>query len=381
MGFLDTLSSIGSGASSVGATIGAVNGVLGFLGGNHSSAQSKDLMDYQSALNEQAAQRSYMRQRQLTADQYSLTKLGKRAAGMNTAQGDGSVAAASVNPENSVSPTVLPTDVSVDSQYQQMMSNSASLVSQLGLQRAQIGLLQSQKANQDIRNINQLALDASKIKNMDASTEKTLLESAHQSLVNKYADSRLSAENEEANSRALMAQMDAAVHGQMLQTDYESKVANLNLLNAQGKLTAQQYYTELAKLDALRSQTAANYAASRDSLSHVGVNNSQASLNYSQVVLNKVEHYIKNATKDDVIRAAHLAVQEHGPQSISDWSWKVFNNWDNESVGAKTGASFALIPQILGQAVGGGVNAATSSYGSEKGKQFSTKKPKKIGFH
>lgn len=374
MGFLDTLSSIGSGAASVGSVAGAVHGVVGLLSGNNSSAKSKDMMAYQAALNEQAAQRSYMRQRQLTFDQSLLTKLGKRAAGMNTAQGDGSVAAASVNPENSVSPTVLPTDSSVDSQYQQMMANSASLISNLGLQRAQVALLQSQKTNQDIKNINQLAKDSSEIENLKENTNKTMLEAAHQSLVNKYADSRLSAENEEANSRALMASQDAAIHGQMNEIDYQNKVSNLDLLKAEGKLTGQQYYTELAKLDVMRSQVASNYAAANAS-------NSQASLNRSQVDLNRVEYYVNNATKDDVIRAAKLAVAEHGPQSISDWSWKVFNNWDNESDGAKTGAVFALIPQILGQSIGGGVNAAASSYGTEKGKNFATKKPKKIGFH
>lgn len=374
MGFLDTLSSIGGAAASVGSVTGAVHGVVGLLSGDNSSAKSKELMDYQAAVNEAAAQRSYMRQRQFTADQYSLTKLGKRQAGMNTAQGDGSVAAASVNPENSVSPTVLPTDASVDSQYQQMMSNSASLISNLGLQRAQVALLQSQKANQDIKNINQLAKDQSEIENLKENSNKTMLEAAHQSLVNKYADSRLSAEAEEANSRALMASQDAAVHGQMNEIDYQNKVANLNLLKAEGKLTAQQYYTELAKLDVMRSQVASNYASANAS-------NSQASLNRSQVDLNRVEYYVNNATKDDVIRAAQLAVAEHGPQSISDWSWKVFNNWDNESDGAKTGAVFALIPQILGQSIGGGVNAASSSFGTEKGKQFATKKPNKIGFH
>lgn len=374
MGFLDTLSNIGSGAASIGSTIGAVNGVVGLLRGNNSSAQSKKMMDYQAALNEQAAQRSYMRQRQLTYDQFSLSKLGKRAAGMNTAQGDGSVAAAAVNPENSVSPTVLPTDSSVDSQYQQMMSNSASLISNLGLQRAQIGLLQSQKANQDIKNINQLAKDESEIANLKENTNKTMLEAAHQSLVNKYADSRLSAENDEANARALMFQQDQAVHGQMLDADYNKKIADLYLANSQGRLTDQQFRTEVAKLDVMRSQVASNYAAANAS-------NSQASLNRSQVDLNQVEYYVNNATKDDVIRAAQLAVAENGPHSISDWSWKVFNNWENESDGAKTGAVFALIPQILGQSLGGGVNAASSSFGAEKGKQFATKRPKKIGFH
>ena len=66
MGFLDTLSSIGSTAASLGSVAGAVHGVAGLLSGNNSSAKSKELMDYQAALNEQAAQRSYLRQRQHT---------------------------------------------------------------------------------------------------------------------------------------------------------------------------------------------------------------------------------------------------------------------------------------------------------------------------
>lgn len=374
MGFLDTLSSIGSGAASIGSVAGAVHGVVGLLSGNNSSVKSKDLMDYQAALNDQAAQRSYMRQRQLTYDQFSLSKLGKRAAGMNTAHGDASVAAASVNPENSVSPTVLPTDSSVDSQYQQMMSNSASLISNLGLQQAQVALLQSQKTNQDIKNINQLAKDQSEIDNLKENTNKTMLEAAHQSLVNKYADSRLSAETEEANARALMLQQDQAVHGQMLEADYSKKIADLYLSNAQGRLTDQQLQTEVAKLDVMRSQVAANYASANAS-------NTQANLNLSQVDLNKVEYSIKKATKDDVIKAAELAVKERGPQSIPEWGWSVFNNWDSSSDGQKTFAVLSLIPQILGQSLGGAVNSASVSYGEEKGKQFATKKPKKVGFH
>lgn len=294
MGFLDTLSNIGSGAASVGSVAGALHGVVGLLSGNNSSAKSKDLMKYQASLNEQAAQRSYMRQRQLTADQYSLTKLGMRQAGMNTAQGDGSVSAASVSPENSVSPTVLPTDSSIDSQYQQMMSNSASLISNLGLQRAQVALLQSQKTNQDIKNINQLAKDQSEIENLKENTNKTMLEAAHQSLVNKYADSRLSAENEEANARALMAQQDQAVHGQMLEVDYNKKIADLYLANAQGRLTDQQLKTEVEKLNVMRSQVAANYASASDSLSHVGVNRTTTRLNTANA------HFIEKGMDDNL---------------------------------------------------------------------------------
>lgn len=278
MGFLDTLSNIGSGAASIGSVVGSVHGVAGLLSGNNSTAQSEKLMAYQSALNEQAAQRSYMRQRQLTADQYTLTKIGKRQAGMNTAQGNGSVSAASVSPESSVSPTVLPTDASVDSQYQQMMSNSASLISNLALQRAQVALLQSQKTNQDIKNINQLAMDQSEIQSLRENTNKTMLESAYQSLVNKYADSRLSAENEEANARALMFQQDQAVHGQMLEADYNKKIADLYLANAQGRLTDQQLKTEVAKLDVMRSQVAANYASAANSFSGARLNNANANV-------------------------------------------------------------------------------------------------------
>lgn len=81
-------------------------------------------MDYQNQINQQNATIDYNRQRELTQDNPLLQKLGMRAAGLNTSLGDGSVAsAASTGSINGVNiPSPLPTQSSIDAQYQQMIS-------------------------------------------------------------------------------------------------------------------------------------------------------------------------------------------------------------------------------------------------------------------
>ena len=164
MGFLKALGNVASGfsdvgsiASGAGALLGLGKGIAGLFGGDDTKKQmqmQKDLMSYQNDMNKANSLLDYQRQRQLTLDNASLQKQGLRAAGQNTALGDGSTAsAASVGGTSSVTPpSALPTQASIDSQYLDMINNASSSLSSGALQASQKQLVDSQRHSQDIKN-------------------------------------------------------------------------------------------------------------------------------------------------------------------------------------------------------------------------------------
>ena len=163
MGFLNTLGQIGSAASNIGAVTSSVGGLLGLgkgiagLFGNDQKKQmnqQKELMNYQNELNRKNSLLDYNRQRELTADNAMLQKIGLRKAGMNTALGDGSVASAAStgSTPGTTTPSALPTESSVDSQYLSMINDVSSSLSSSALQGSQKQLLDSQRHSQDIKN-------------------------------------------------------------------------------------------------------------------------------------------------------------------------------------------------------------------------------------
>lgn len=369
--------------------VGAGVSLLGGLFGSSSSSPSKQykyqkkLMNLQNAYNQQNATIAYDRSRQLTQDSALLEKIGKQQAGINTAFGqNGSVSSTSSAPQADAVSIPSGPDVSTSvNALSQGVQNAVSNLLATATTNANVRKLNAEAEGTEIDNMSRNYLNMKKAGLLSAQVAKTFKDAAYQSIVNKYADSRLSAEANKANSDALIASADSAVRGQMNKAHYDNLIADTYARLEQGQLTEKQALTEIKKWSLMRSEEQLNMAKSKDTLSHVGVNITQSALNRSYVDLNQVDYYVKNATKEDVIKAAQLAVKEHGPHSISDWSWSVFNNWDHASADAKTGAIFALIPQILGTSLGGAASSASSAYGNEKGKQFATKKPKKIGFH
>jgi hypothetical protein len=113
-----------------------------------------------------------------------------------------------------------------------------------------------------------------------------------------------------SGSNSMIASANAAVQGAMNDVHYNQEIERLENLKKQGKLTSAQYNTEVKKLDLMRSEIQLNSAKSQDTLSHVAVNRSQARNLDSLSDLNVLEHYIKDASKDDVIELAHRQVQE-----------------------------------------------------------------------
>ena len=291
MKFLDSLSNIASGATSVGAIGSAVSGVAGLLGfGRNDQKQQvkyqKELMDYQNQINQQNALLDYERQRQLTRDNPSLYKEGLKAAGINSAFGNGSSVASSssVNPVSPASPpSALPTQSQVDSQYSQMINDSASALSNLALQRSQIGLINEQAENQRMRNLTQMQRDIAELRERAANANSLEIRNKYEQQL-KEVESRyyeMNAKNKAwiLENDSVMADLQAYYYGDMetaklenLRADYLNKSEDTSL-----KKTEREFYKYRARL--VDSQILANKASAIDSFSHVDVNKSTVDVN------------------------------------------------------------------------------------------------------
>lgn len=360
--------------------VGAGVSLLGGVFGSSSSSPSKQykyqkkLMNLQNAYNQQNATIAYDRTRQLTQDSALLEKIGKQQAGINTAFGqNGSVSSTSSAPE---APAVsIPSGPDV--------STSANALSQ-GVQNAVSNLLATATTNANVRKLNAEA-EGTEIDNMSrnylnmkkagllsAQAAKTFKDAAYQSIVNKYADSRLSADANKANSDALIASADSAVRGEMNKAHFDNLIADTYARFEQGQLSEKQALTEIKKWSLMRSEEQLNIAKSKDALSHVDVNRAHARNLDSLSDLNVLEHYIKDASKDDVIELAHRQVQEHGPQSVSEDMWNIFNNWDKATGWQRMRALAEIVPSLATDFWSGASRSAGDSFGSKFGPEQNT---------
>lgn len=378
MNFLNTLSNVASGASNFGTILGIGKGVAGLLGlgGDSQKKQvkyQKQLIDYQNQINQQNATIDYNRQRELTQDNPLLQKLGMRAAGLNTSLGDRSVAsAASVNGVSSPSmPSALPSQSQIDSQYSSMLTNSSSSLANVSVARSQQKLLDEQAENQRLRNITQLKRDIAeytKLKNeaknvSDRNRYQNMLDDAESQYYSINAKNRAWMLEDDTTMRDLQADM----YADMQNTELESKRAYyLNLLDKHDLNKQEKAFYEY-KVRYINSQIELNKANAQDSLSHVGVNKANARNLDSLTNLNEIEAYVKDATKEDAIKLAQLQVQEHGPQSISEDMWSIFNNWDNASVGQRIRAFAEITPSILTDFWSGASHSAGAAFGKKVG--------------
>lgn len=376
MGFLKTLSNIGSAATSFSSVLGAATGVAGLLRGNDNRKQiqqQKELIDYQNAINQRNSLIDYNRQRELSKDNAMLQKIGLRQAGMNTSLGDGSVAsAASVGGTSPVSaPSSLPTQASIDSQYVSMVDNASSSLTNVSLARSQQQLLNEQAENQRLRNITQLKRDIAeytKLKNeaknsADRNRYRNMLDEAESQYYAMNAKNRAWMLDDDTTMRDLQADM----YADMQNTELESKRAYYQNLLDKHDLNKQEKALYEYKVRYLDSQIELNKAKVQDSLSHVGVNNATSRNLDSLTNLNEIEQYVKDASKEDAITLAHLQVQEHGPQSISEDMWSIFNNWDNASVGQRVRAFAEITPSILTDFWSGASHSAGAAFGKKVG--------------
>ena len=275
--------------------VGAGVSLLGGVFGSSSSSPSKQykyqkkLMNLQNAYNQQNATIAYDRSRQLTQDSALLEKIGKQQAGINTAFGqNGSVSSTSSAPQADAVSIPSGPDVSTSANaLSQGVQNAVSNLLATATTNANVRKLNAEAEGTEIDNMSRNYLNMKKAGLLSAQAAKTFKDAAYQSIVNKYADSRLYADANKANSDALIASADSAVRGQMNKADYDLKVQELFNKVQTGVLTQRQAMTELKKLSLMDSQ--------------INVNNSQAGLNASLKVGQDIDNFVNDTTKGDKV--------------------------------------------------------------------------------
>lgn len=386
MGFLDTLGKIGQGISSVanplGSLVGIGSGIAGLLNKGSDNKkqvrQQKELMDYQNDINKANSLLDYQRQRQLTIDNAALQKMGLRQAGFNTALGDGSVAsAASVGGTSSPNPpSALPSQSSIDSQYTNMINDSSQSLINASLARSQQQLIDEQAENQRIRNITQLKRDIAEYTKLKNEAKNTADRNRYQNMLDEAESQyyKMNAKNKAwlLEDDTTMRDLQADMYADMQNTELESKRAYYQNLLDSHDLNKQEKAFYLYKVKHILSQIELNNANAQDARSHVGVNNAQARNFDSMSDLNDITKYINDATKEDVIELAHRQVQEHGPQSISEDMWAIFNNWEHATGWQRLRALFELPISAASDFYSGASHSAGASLGDKLGPEKNT---------
>ena len=371
MGDNTTAALIGAGSSFLGGAVGLLTNSA-----HRQYKYQKKLMQLQNSMNQENATIAYNRSRQLTQDQAMLEKQGKLNAGINPAFGEnGNVAsAASASDSSGVSIPTPPDVMGSLNSFQSGINNAVNQLISAATARANVRKLTSEAEGNEIDNLTRNYRNMKQAGLLTAQIDKMTKETLHQSIVNKYAESRESAVSEEANARANIASMDASVRGAMNDIDYYNKVQDLQNKVATGELTKRQAAVELKKLAVMDSEISKNYSSSALDRASLSVANEQAHFYRSQWEHQDLENYIKDQSAPSLIKAAELAADEHGPQSISEWTWKVLNNWDNESKTNRILAVLGIPVSFVERAAGG----AATGYGFGKGNQLGKPKPVKV---
>lgn len=396
MGLLKSLT--GGDVLSAGSSL--LGGVIGGISAAHAA---KKQYQYQRKLNEQSqefseknATTAYERQRELTEDNPLLQLQGMRNAGLSTSFSQGSTVggASTVEQGATPSPGSAPSVASLAEGFNQGAQAAASLAD-LAVKKSNIANTNADTAGKDIENqykaqqqIASLKLKIAQAKNVDEKTK-------YQDMLNKvYAQTGLaSAEASKAilESTASIKKVESQYTEQMTKAELNERIAHYDLLLAQKDLSKEQKENLIQERENMQkqllvmdSQINLNNANADDARSHVAVNQSQAYVNEQQgklisqeTVSVGLQNQITRATKQDVIKAAHLVVKEHGPKSITDYTWSVFNNWDKASAGAKWRACLGLPFSFIETALNGVVTGASAGAGTNIGKQ-ATIKPAKL---
>lgn len=252
-------------AALIGAGSSALGGVVGLLS-NSAHRQykyQKKLMQQQNAMNQENATIAYNRSRQLTQDAPLLEKQGKQMAGINTAFGQaGNVANAASAPQSDGVSVPAPPDVmgSVNA-FQSGINNAVNNLLSAVTARANVRKLNAEAEGTEIDNLSRNLKNLKDIGLKDSQIAKNFADLTYQKLVNKYADSRLSAEADSANSRAIIDAADSSVRGAMNQVEYENKKQDILNKVQSGILTQRQADVELKKLTLMDSQINLNNAS------------------------------------------------------------------------------------------------------------------------
>lgn len=274
MGDNTTAALISAGASAAGGVVGLLSNSA-----HRQYKYQKNLMQQQNAMNQENATIAYNRSRQLTQDAPLLEKQGKQMAGINTAFGqDGNVANAASAPQSDGVSIPSPPDVmgSLNS-FQTGINNAVNQLVSAATARANVRKLNSEADGIDIDNLTRNYRNMKQAGLLTAQIDKMTKETLHQSIVNKHAESREAAAEEEDNARANIASMDASIRGAMNEIDYLNKVQDIQNKIATGELTRRQGAVELKKLSLMDSQIRVNNASAGElnTRSQLNVENSR----------------------------------------------------------------------------------------------------------
>lgn len=284
MGDNTTAALISAGASAAGGVVGLLTNSA-----HRQYKYQKKLMQQQNAMNQENATIAYNRSRQLTQDAPLLEKQGKQMAGINTAFGqDGNVANAASAPQSDGVSIPTPPDVmgSLNS-FQTGINNAVNQLIGISTAKANVAKLNAETEGVKIDNLTRNIKNLKEIGLRDSEIQKNFADLAYQNVVNKYAESRLSAEADSANSQAIIDAADASVRGAMNKIDFDNKVQELQNKIASGILTQREAVTEMRKWSLMESERLKNLASANES-------NAKAEGQ-------KIENFVNNTTKSDKI--------------------------------------------------------------------------------
>lgn len=278
-------------AALIGAGSSALGGVVGLLS-NSAHRQykyQKRLMSQQNAMNQENATIAYNRSRQLTLDAPLLEKQGKQLAGINTAFGqNGNVANAASAPQaDGVSVPAPPDVMASQNAFTNGINNAVNQLIGISTAKANVAKLNAETEGVEIDNLTRNIKNLKEIGLKDSQIRKNFADLAYQKVVNKYADSRLSAESESANSKAIIDAADASVRGAMNKIEFDNKVQDLNNKVQTGILTQREAVTEMHRWSLMESERLKNLASANESNAKAEGQN--------------IENYVNNNTKSDKI--------------------------------------------------------------------------------
>lgn len=284
MGDNTTAALISAGASAAGGVVGLLSNSA-----HRQYKYQKKLMQQQNAMNQENATIAYNRSRQLTQDAPLLEKQGKQMAGINTAFGqDGNVANAASAPQSDGVSIPTPPDVmgSLNS-FQSGINNAVNQLIGISTAKANVAKLNAETEGVEIDNLTRNIKNLKEIGLKDSQIRKNFADLAYQKVVNKYAESRLSAEADSANSKAIIDAADASVRGAMNKIEFDNKVQDLSNKVQTGILTQRQAITEMHRWSLMQSERLKNLASANES-------NAKAEGQ-------KIENFVNNTTKSDKI--------------------------------------------------------------------------------
>lgn len=295
MGDNTTAALIGAGSSALGGAVGLLTNSA-----HRQYKYQKKLMQLQNTMNQENATIAYNRSRQLTQDQAMLEKQGKLNAGINAAFGeDGKVASAASAPQSPGVSIPPPPDVMGSlSSFQSGINNAVNQLIGLSTAKANVAKLNAETEGVQIDNLTRNIKNLKEIGLKDSQIRKNFADLAYQNVVNKYADSRLSAESDSANSKAIIDAADASVRGAMNKIDFDNKVQDLQNKVSTGILTQRQAVTEMRRWSLIESEKLKNLASANESNAKAEGQN--------------IENYVNDTTKSDRISII-------GSQRVKAW--------------------------------------------------------------